>query len=238
MTKPTSRMICISEETQLSKSNHSDKYLILESNFHEGYYTNLPFEKNTPQEHHFFMLSKSKTFCFQDKIVRMVSSYEKQNNAKIHIYPGTVKTLMGSYNFIRFRAIELDAVMVLVQLLADNDIKFIKNKKFEKQTVVVQFKQPVILEEIQKEIFRDTNAPNVYYLPLKIDVDFENFKKLIIHVRNNCDYKHFECALAYSLNENNSITDFAKIYSPNCEQERLKEFCSNFDKAAHHYNLI
>ncbi len=34
------------------------------------------------------------------------------------------------------------------------------------------------------------------------------------------------------------ITDYAKIYSPNCEEKRLLEFDENFTKAAKEFRYI
>lgn len=233
-----SGMLCIAEEIQLSKSNLTDNYLVLESNYHEGYYINLPLEKNTPEEHHLFLLSQSNAFCFQDKVIRTISSFEREGAKRIHVYPGTVSTQGGSYNLIRFRPDELDEVMNLLPHFKARGIEFVKAKRFAKQSVVVQYKRMVNLEELKQGIFVEKGSKHIYYLPMVLDMDFSIFKKLVIHVRNNCDYKHFECSLAYSIDSEYKIQDYAKIYSPNCETDRLKEFNDHFEKAAKHFHLI
>lgn len=233
-----SKLVCISEEVQFSLSQKECKYLLLESNYLEGYYTNLPCEKNTPTENHLFLISRTGVSCFQDKIMRIVSNYERSSAKALHVYPGTVKVGLKSYNLIRFRKSECEDVKHIVQLLVKHDIHFLKRGKFTGQPLIVQFKKQVQFKELLPGVYQDASANHEYFLPLDFDLDFPIFNKMVAYIRNNCDFKHFECSLVYVVNHDYAMHDFAKIYSPNCEPERLTEFSGFFNKAAKEFGLM
>jgi len=233
-----SKFICVSEEVELSKIDIHSKYMVLESNHIDGYYTNLPVEQQTPLEHHYFLLMKNNIPCFQDRVIRSISFFEKDNNKILHIYPGHMFVHGKEYIFIRFRQGEFDDVMEMLPYFEKRGIEFMHNKRFPTVRALIQFKEMVEMEEISTNVFRDKSAHHIFFLPIKIDIEYETFDKMISYIRNNCDFKHFEGSLVYSVNAQYRIEDFAKIYSPNCDETRLEEFDSYFLKAAEEFSVI
>ena len=222
-----SKFACISQDFILSKCNSSkcDK-LVLSSNHPDGYYERLAVEKNTVKEHHFFLLVKKEVTCFQDRVFRTVSFYEKKKNLDIHVFPGRIDYQNKSHSCIRFRESELDYVLELIPEFEERGIEFFDNKrvKIKPYEAVVQFKKFIDADEIGKGVYKDNIAKNIYYVPLVDDIDFEFFKKLIDYIRNNCDFKSFDASLIYSHDNNYSVQDYIMIYSLNCEERRLTEF--------------
>ena len=232
MNNITSRFICVSEEVELKKSDFESKYMILESNRLIGFYSSMPQKDYTPIAHHYFLLMKKGIPCFQDRVLRSISFYEKDHNKVLHVYPGHMNVHGKEYNFIRFRQNEFDDVMGMLSYFEKRNIEFEKPKKFSAVKTLIQFKEMVTMEEVKPNVYRDCSAHHVFFLPISIDVEYLTFDKMISHIRNNCDFKLFEASLVYSVNSEYKIDDFAKIYSPNCEEHRLEEFNENFEKAA------
>jgi hypothetical protein len=237
MSNIISKFICVSEEVELSKLESNSPFLILESNHIDGYYSNLPVEHQTPLEHHYFMLAKTNIHCFQDRVIRSISFYEKDHNKVLHIYPGHVDINGKSFLFIRFRQNEFDEVMNMLPYFERRGIVFKKDKKFSPARVLIQFKELVEMEELKPGIYRDKSAHHVFFLPINVDIEYNTFDKMITFIRNNCDFKHFEASLVYSVNAQYKVEDFAKIYSPKCEEERLQEFDDYFMKAAEEFGV-
>jgi len=238
MNENTTKTICVSEEVELSKMNSDSPLLILQSNYIMGYYSVMNEEIRTPLLNHYYLLMKKNIPCFQDRVFRSVSFYEKDHNKLLHVYPGHMNVHGNEYNFIRFRHSEFNDVMNLLPYLEKRNIEFIKAKRFSAVRTVIQFKEMVTFEEIQTNIYRDASAHHVFFMPLKLDVEYLTFSKMINYIRNNCDFKLFEASLVYSVNAKYKIDDYAKIYSPNCEEERLSEFEENFNKAAKEFKII
>jgi len=232
-----SKLICVSEEVELSKFETEHNLMILESNHIDGYYNSVPQEMNNPLENHYFLLMKKNIPCFQDRVIRSISFYQRDTNEKLHVYPGHMNVHGNGYNFIRFRKNEFEKVIEMIPYFEKRNIEFIKPRRFSAVRTLIQFKEMVSFEEIKPNIFRDKSAHHVFFMPLKLDIEYLTFSKMIAYIRNNCDFKHFEASLVYSVNRNYQIEDYAKIYSPNCDMERLNEFDENFSKAAKEFNI-
>jgi len=234
----TTRYICVSEEVVLSKATFETDYMVLESNRMIGFYSNVPHENQTPIGHHYFLLMKKGIPCFQDRVFRSISFYAKDHDKVLHVYPGHMNVHGNEYNFIRFRQSEFDDVMGMLSYFEKRNIEFVKSKRFSSVKTVIQFKELVQMEEIMPNVYRDKSAHHVFFLPISIDIEFLKFDKMLSFIRNNCDFKHFEASLVYSVNSEYKIDDFAKIYSPNCEESRLVEFEENFIKAANEFDYL
>ncbi len=142
------------------------------------------------------------------------------------------------YVFIRFRQNEFDNVMNMLPYFEKRGIEFMNNKKFTTTRTLIQFKEMVEMEEIGTAVYRDKSAHHVFFLPINIDIEYATFDKMISYIRNNCDFKHFEASLVYSVNAQYRVEDYAKIYSPNCEEGRLEEFNTYFMKAAKEFGVL
>ncbi len=235
--KTLARFICVSDTVQMKNYDTDLKFLILESNPLEGYYSNLPLEYQTPNEHHYFMLMKSNIPCFQDKVIRSISLYKNDCGKFLHVYPGYLQAHGKDYNFIRFRKDEFDDVLKLLPYLEKRGIEPMKHKKFGTAEVKIQFKQKVEMMQLYEDVYKDMSSKHVYFIPINKGIEYDMFEKIITYLRNNCDFKHFEASLVYSVNVHYEIEDYAKIYSPNCDEERLTEFIDHFKKAAKVYGV-
>jgi hypothetical protein len=236
-----SHYVCITQDFIISEyKNTKTNKLILSSNHPEGYYEILPVEKNTVKEHHLFLVVKEELTCFQDRVFRTISFYEKKHNTKIHAFPGRLTYHGKQRSCIRFRESEIQDILNLIQDFEKREIYFEKKKrtKIKPYKSFVQFKKYIEAEIIDYNIFRDTQAKHIFYVPIPEDIEFEYFKKLVQHIRNNCDFKSFDASLVYSLDKNYRVQDFAKIYSPNCETKRLKEFAEKFESAMREVDKI
>ena len=222
-----SKFACISQDFILSKCNSSKcEKLVLSSNHPDGYYERLAVEKNTVKEHHFFLLVKKEVTCFQDRVFRTISFYEKKNKVDVNAFPGRINYKNKSHSCIRFRESELEMILELIPEFENRGIEFFDNKKskFEPYETVVQFKKYIDADEIKENIFKDNIAKNIYYVPISEDIEFDFFKKVIDYIRNNCDFKSFDASLVYSLDSKYRVQDYVMIYSPNCQVDRLLEF--------------
>jgi len=238
MSNIITKYICVSEEVELNKLDSDSNLMLLESNRMDGFYTHMPIESHTPLSNHYFLLMKKGIPCFQDRVIRSISFFEKDHNKILHVYPGHMNVHGHEYNFIRFRKNEFDDVMSMLPYFEKRNIEFVKSKRFSSVKTLIQFKEIAQFEEIKPNVFRDVSAHHVFFLPISIDIEYLKFAKMITYIRNNCDFKHFEASLVYSVNSEYKIDDYAKIYSPNCEEHRLDEFDENFKKAAKEFNLI
>lgn len=222
-----SKFACISQDFILSKCEKLKcKKLVLSSNHPDGYYERLAVEKNTVKEHHLFILVKKEVTCFQDRVFRTISFFEKRKNIDVHAFPGRIDYKNKSHSCIRFRESELDIILELIPEFEKRGIEFFDNKriKFEPYEAVVQFKKIIEADEVEKNVYKDNNAKNIYYVPFSEDIEFDFFKKIINYIRNNCDFKSFDASLIYSNDNKYHVQDYIMIYSPNCQKVRLTEF--------------
>lgn len=229
-----SQFACISQSFILShyQASRTDR-LVLASNRPDGYYERLAVEKNTVKEHHLFLIVKKEVSCYQDRVFRTISFYEKEKNVDVHAFPGRIMFKNKLVSCLRFRESEFDMILDLIPEFEKREIFFKKDKKskIEPYETIVQFKEYIEADAIKERIYQDNKASNIYYLPITGDIEFDFFKKLIDHIRNNCDFKSFDASLVYSLNNKYIVKDYVMIYSPNCQVERLLEFDQHLENA-------
>ena len=229
-----SQFACISQDFILSHhfTQKTDR-LVLSSNHPDGYYERIAIEKNTVKEHHLFLVVKHEVSCFQDRVFRTISFYEKKKNIDVHAFPGRIMYQNKLVSCLRFRESEFDIIIDLISDFETRDIFFLKQKrtKFDSFETIVQFKKHIDAEEVQENIYKDTSASNIYYLPIHEDIEFDFFKKLIDHIRNNCDFKSFDASLVYTINHDYKVQGYVMIYSPKCQIERLSEFEKRLEDA-------
>ncbi len=215
---------CVSYERKVIKHpKSSSDLLIIETKLEIAYYDNLPTGDTTPTAHHLFLILANKVSCFQDKLLRSVIKYEQELNKTLSIYPGQIHIFNDDYEGFRFRESELEYALEIKKRLEDFGAKFMKSKKFTEQRTCISYKKQFNLVEFKPGIYKDNNAKNIFFIPLLADITRDDFKEIIKIIKNNCNLKHFEASLIYSILNNRTIGDFVMLYSPQCEIERLDD---------------
>ncbi len=218
---------CISYKAEVDRHPKSmDDLFILESNPDIYYYAQHPSTevKSTPYEHHLFVLTE-KNECFQDNIFKFLYNLEQKTNKKLHIYPGQIAFGDELYMTLRFRETELEEALAFVDYLRHNlNMKFRKDRRFNRQQATIHYKKWIQLDLLQKDVYKDVHARNVYLVKLPAELSLDDFYTVVEALRNTHRFATFEPFYAYTLVSYYEVVPFLMIYSPNCDKKRMPEF--------------
>ncbi|RLD89078.1 MAG: hypothetical protein DRJ02_02335 [Bacteroidetes bacterium] len=225
-TKKIDGIACFFIELMVARSPLSDHMncLVLESDPMPDYYAKNNFPPNEKQvsDRHLFLPVRKTINCFQDVVFRKVNELNKKFNSHLSIYPGQITFQNEEHQCIRLNLKETDQLPQLIEEFEKLNIRFYSDKKVGAYQSLIYYKKHTVFENLEEGVYKDENNPNRYFFEISRQIEFDQFKKGIERIKNNCDYHLFDSFLV-SLHFKNEINDFIGIYSKHCEKSRFKE---------------
>lgn len=227
-----SGLTCITRNYELSRLEFDKnfKYLVLNSGQAKGYYTRGDFlnDQKKTSDFHLFLLIKKSPSCFQDIVIRESLKLSRDLKCNIHLGPGQITFENKSALMVRFRASEADHINKVVEALNQKGIEFVKNKKVDTFNTIAFYKKYIEYKEIFKDIYQDNDIKSRYFIKIPDLISFDEFCKIMKSIKNNTKFHMFEAFFA-QLYYQNSILDFAGIFSNNCQLNKFEEFKKEID---------
>ncbi len=227
---------CFSQKLQMDKFPSSELHdlLILESNPKQGYFFGgrLPEEMHHANDHHLYFVIRKTIPCFQDKIIRLAYSVDKESKLHLHISPGQMIFENEIHSCIRVRVQEIGLLGDFIDDLEDMGIEFFYGRRFrhlKPYTSFVQFKKYIELEELSEGVYRNKGDKNSHFVEIPSDIEYAVFETMIDDIKNNCELNMFNTALVY-YHEKDRILDLVALYTHECNEERLPLLAEFLDK--------
>jgi hypothetical protein len=224
---------CFADRLDIAVSPFSNKkgILILESDPEPGYFSKNGFPENLARtnDHHLYILTKQPVTCFQDWVIQQACKAKNKHNIKLHVSPGQLVFKNIQHNCIRMRTQEVENIEPFINLIRDNDVKFVKHLKVKPFNSIVHFKKHIQIESLGEGIYADVNDKNRHFVEIPELVEFERFEEIVEDIKNNCEFNMFNAAYV-TLARRDRVMKFIAIYSKHCEEERLPDFKYYLDK--------
>lgn len=202
------------------------KYLVLESDPNPNYYARNDFPPNAEHANnwHLYLLVKNRINCFQDVILRNKEELKKNSglSSNNRLFPGSMTFKNETYQCVRMDITAPEKLPQLIKELEKLGVKFVKDQKFHPYRSFVYYKRYVDYIKIDEGIYQDSIDSNRYFIHVDKHLEFEEFEKGIVQIKNKCEFHQFDAFLTDMIYKN-EVHDFVGVYSKHCQQERLGE---------------
>ncbi len=102
-------------------------------------------------------------------------------------------------------------------------------KNFDNETIRIKLTKFFSLDQTSPGIYRDLRQPEMSYLAVSKQTNWELFRRITSHVKNNVSDQIFDVVQA-CFYKDRSIWDMLRIYKPGASEEFLLELKNSFNK--------
>jgi hypothetical protein len=217
---------CYNVNVKLGRSELSDKtgLLVLETNHQPDYYSRANFPPNKHQSNwRLFLIVKKHIDCFQDVVLKKAYQINKALKTDMEIMPGFIDYNGKRYQSIRINLSDTSLLEKVIKELESINVVFLTDKKTKDYETTVFFKRYTELVEMKEDVYKDSRIPGHYFFPIDNIIEFDEFEKGIVRIKNGCNFHMFDSFLSFMFVEGGRGQDFIGIYSEHCDESRFDE---------------
>ena len=176
-----------------------------------GYYHVVPGDMKGNKPKFVFFLIKPFKQWNTEKIIR--KTIEIKENCKYYFdaSPGELMIFNRTRSCIRICVRDYNFVKGICDAYKNSGIEFMKKQRVKPFHSLIKVLKYFELEEIDDGIYHDRDDPDMYYIQLPGELNWDTFEEITLLIKNNIDYKNFDAALA-SFYGKTGIKDYARIY--------------------------
>ena len=210
----------IKKEEDLStvENNIIQNTLVLESlQPFPGYHgSNLP-EKSPPQS---LFLITNKDYSFKE-IARITKKIKKEFKHDFNATQGNIYFKTTSYPCIRIKYLKSYVYLPeLQEMFQSKGIKFAKHKSVNATGLIVINKY-FYVDELEESLYHDMEEDSKYYIELPVDLTWNDFKEMTMHIKNNVDNSNFDAAQGVFYRRS-GIIEVVRLYIAEIGIDRIK----------------
>jgi len=211
----------IKKEANLSTvdNNIIPNTLVLES-LHPfpGYHgKNLP-EQTSPRS---LFLIVNKDYSYEE-IARITKKVNQEFKHDFNTSIGNIYFKTATYSCIRIKYLKSFTFLSELQRLFQSEgIKFVRKKHID-STGLILIRKHFNIEEIEDGIYRDVSESSKFYVELPESLEWEEFKQMTFHIRNNIDNSNFDAAQGV-FHRSKGIVENVRLYICEGEFDKVKQ---------------
>jgi len=198
--------------------------LILESDPTPDYYAkgNFPPNKEHVSDRHLYLPVKKNVNCFQDVIYRKACQLTEKMDSVLSIYPGQMTFQNKEHQCIRINISNDSQLSELIEEFTNLGVRFYSDKHVLTYSSLIYYKKYTDVDLMEEGVYVDKNNSNRYFFEISKQINFDEFKKGVEQIKNNCNFHLFDSFMV-SLFYKNGVRDFIGIYSMHCDETRFGE---------------
>ena len=185
-------------------------YLVLESEHpFPGYHGTTVPDQDNPKS--LFLLTKTK--YTEEFIIRSIKDVKKKNKYPFDATPGKVFFQNKMVQCIRIRDLDsYDKIPDILKAFKDEGIAFLPGKKVKPYSGLLRITKYFLLNPITDCTLQDAETASVKYFQAPVKLDWEEFEKMTMHVKQNIEDTNWDAALA-TIYRKTGIEDYIRIYN-------------------------
>jgi hypothetical protein len=178
-----------------------------------GYYDqyHIPMDEKELIPKHLFLLTRGLDYFNDDDFIRITSRIKSETSQPFDARMGQLYLFNEKYNCIRIHTNYPGIIPGLIDDYKENGIQFIRTRTVKPYVSIIKIKSFFQLEEIQEGIYRHIRKPEVHFIVLPVQLDWDTFEHMTLSIRQNSDYKHYDAALAAAY-VYNGMMEMVRIY--------------------------
>ncbi len=185
-----------------------------------GYYAEAMKEYSKPRS--VLLISRNKNTW--EKTLRTAAKLNKFLDFKLNASVAEMRVGSKTYQAVRIKGMNsFDDIKTVQQAFAEEGFQFVRSRsRYQDETVLLKVKKFYLINRVQEGIYEDERQSEMAYIEIPWRPNWELFRKITMHIKNNISNNQYDVALAtFYMNE--GIQDIIRVYKPNHTIELLEE---------------
>ena len=185
-----------------------------------GYYAEAMKDYAKPRS--VLLISKKKNTW--EKTLRTAAKVNKFLDFKLNASVAELRIGNKVYQAVRIKGMNtFDDIKTVQQAFTEEGFNFVRSRvKYKDETVLVKVKKFYLVHQVSEGIFSDERQSEMAYIEIPCRPNWELFRKITSHIKNNISDNHYDVALAtFYMNE--GIQDIIRVFKPNITLDLLTE---------------
>jgi hypothetical protein len=206
-----------------------DNLIIEAKNPFPGYHgKHLPEEIKIPEL--IYIVTKEK--YTSEHVFRVSQNIQKYFEKEINVARSQLTIYNTVYQSIRIKGCtDFTRVNELISCYKSEGFKFVKNKLID-ATALIKVQKTFSLLEKEKGIYFDLEESNTYYIEVPYFLNFEQFRKITVHIKNNSENNNFDAAQTM-IYRKHGVLDMVRIFKADTKIDLLRELREKYQKEIH-----
>jgi hypothetical protein len=205
-------------------SEHSLPELLLESldpfpGFYEEYYVPTTASEKKPKS--VFIVIKNLDVNHEDDFIRMTMHIKRDHHVKFDAAVSTILLFNEPVSAIRVHMDDYSQLPELIEFYKNVGLKFQSDRTVKPFQSLIKIRRYFDFEVMAKGIYKDMDKQDNYFIEVPSYLDWDEFEKATISIRNNFDYKTFDAAQAAIYNKQ-GIVELVRIYDLKANLSKLQ----------------
>ncbi len=213
----------VDKEETVNSLNHSimpGTFVVEINHPFPGYYAEAMKDYSKPRS--VLLMSKKKNTW--EKTLRTASKLNKFLDFKLNASVAEMRVGNKVHQAIRIKGMNtFDDIKTVQQAFTEEGFSFIRSRtKYKDETVLLKVKKFYLVNPTEEGVYRDERQSEMAYIEIPCRPNWELFRKITAHIKNNISNNHYDVALAtFYMNE--GIQDIIRVFKPNISIALLSE---------------
>ena len=213
------------------ETEHNFSELILEDvdpypGFYDHYH--VPMNENEQKPRSLFAVIKNNSLDQMDDFIRTTGNIKDETKLEFDAIMGFLELQNNTVGCIRINMDEYEPLSEIIHQYSNRGFEFLANRSIKPYISLISLRKYIIMDEISDRIYKDSEMANTHYIKVDKHLEWEQFEKISIMIRNNWQHKIYDAAQAGVYNRE-GITELIRIYDRDTNIELLKYLKEKYD---------
>ena len=213
------------------ETDHNFSELILEDvdpypGFYDHYH--VPMNEDEQKPRSLFAVIKNNNLDQMDDFIRTTVNIRKDTGLEFDAIMGLLELQNQTVGCIRINMEEYEPLPEIIRHYSNHGIEFLANRSIKPYISIISLRKYFIMDEISDRIYKDTEMPNSFYIKVDKYLNWEQFEKISIMIRNNWQHKIYDAAQA-GVYCREGVVELIRIYDRDTNMENLKYLKEKYD---------
>ena len=213
------------------ETEHDFSELILEDvdpfpGFYDHYH--VPMNENEQKPRPLFAVIKNTSLDQMDDFIRTTGIIKNETGLKFDAIMGLLELQNHTVGCIRINMEEYNPLPEIIRQYSHHGIDFLANRTIKPYISLISLRKYFIMDKIADRIYKDSEMPNTYYIKVDKYLEWDEFEKISIMIRNNWQHKIYDAAQA-GVYCREGVVELVRIYDRGTDMANLQYLKEKYD---------
>jgi hypothetical protein len=163
-----------------------------------------------------------------EAVIRATMAVKEEFDSTFDAVPGLITVFNTMSPAIRIKDLSsYEKIAELISLYRKNGMDFMKSRNVGAFEGLIKIRKYFDLEVLDKEIFHDTQIPEMVYFTVPVLLSWDDFESLTLNMKMDPDYNNFDAALGAFFTPK-GVIDVVRIYRKDIDLEDVKRIRNKY----------